>query len=1226
MVIEIMQLNAGKRHLAWDALNVYLQGLKRRIKVMLIQEPQTIKDKVRNLVKGNTYADGKGKAPRTAIYVDYATDKKCNAFLISELTDRDHVAIQLDLQLPGGAIIKSVICSIYLPGDSKDITEDLRFITKIRKYCNVNNRELIIGGDFNSHNEIWGSATTTPRGDETLDIIIKEGLHLLNKGSMPTYDQGNGRQSVIDLTLATKRISEKIFDWSVIQEDSFSDHKKITFSLEAEEIQETPYRRKKSTNWKKYKDDLKPKLPLINNDEINNKEKLEETSTKLKKSIIEAYEENCKLKHRKNSKIKSWFSAELDKERYILRKYYSSIRNQNEWSTYREMRNRYKANLSKARFRSYKNMTQEIDNLPEAMKLQKLFEHGKTKKISSLRNSNGEYTTSMDDTMQTLLLHFFPNCASLNVNDSWMEDRYEIPSVNAVEWMEILECTSSERIEWAINDFLDFKSPGEDGIFPALLKKADKEIVPILQKLFRASLKLGYIPTSWREALVVFIPKPGKEDYGVCSSYRPICLMSFILKTLEKLVEKQAREQIAKHNPLNKNQHAYQTGKGTESALHQLISRIDSTIQNKRIYLTVFIDISGAFDNTGIGTIVTQAKNKGVSPWIVSWIKMMLSNRRIKAQCSLCTCKIRPEGGCPQGGCLSPLLWCLVVDSLIVKLSEHGMDVVAYADDLAIGIMGNDGTTLSNKMNEAMKIVQSWCVDTGLSVNPSKSQVMRFTLKQERNLDTKLKPIILYGEEIKLFKEVRYLGVYLDSKLSMSKHFEYISGKATKMLFATRNMVSRNWGLRPHMMKWIYTASAIPKMTYASITFWHKVDIQSNADKLRKVQRMAEIMITGATRGTPSLTLDALTGLTPIDIKIKECAILCYKRLLQAGTWNVNAPTNLHAGVAKLANKIDQMETDEQNSKNFVKIEYNVTFAISGSTLVESDRPRLEAWTDASHDINSTGIGIYIPSLNVEDSLKINSNCNITQAETAGIAYCVETLLEKDIRNHNITIFTDSKAAATNLNKCVMNSKTTIRCNNVLNRLCNSGNCVTIQWIKSHSGNTGNDRADDLARKARGKAAIDKILPATEQNWRDKVTKWSTQKSQELWNKQTHMKHSKFMMNGFLDKRFQYLIKKSRNEIRIITGMMSGICPLRKHLHIIGRFSNKNCRFCGLPEETPVHLIMDCTSSTVTEARERTLGRQQISSDNIKQIDINKLLPFIRKIDLYEALIKYKHN
>ena len=66
----------------------------------------------------------------------------------------------------------------------------------------------------------------------------------------------------------------------------------------------------------------------------------------------------------------------------------------------------------------------------------------------------------------------------------------------------------------------------------------------------------------------------------------------------------------------------------------------------------------------------------------------MLANRTVKFRTDESKITIKPVKGCPQGGCLSPLLWCLVVDSLINELESKGCHVTAYADDLALVVQG----------------------------------------------------------------------------------------------------------------------------------------------------------------------------------------------------------------------------------------------------------------------------------------------------------------------------------------------------------------------------------------------------------------------------------------------------------------------------------------------------------------------------------------------------------
>jgi hypothetical protein len=79
----------------------------------------------------------------------------------------------------------------------------------------------------------------------------------------------------------------------------------------------------------------------------------------------------------------------------------------------------------------------------------------------------------------------------------------------------------------------------------------------------------GFIPTAWRHIKVAFIP--GKLDYTKVKAYHPISMLCFLLKTMEKLVDRLIRDGALKEYPLHQNQHAYQTRKSTETALHNVV-------------------------------------------------------------------------------------------------------------------------------------------------------------------------------------------------------------------------------------------------------------------------------------------------------------------------------------------------------------------------------------------------------------------------------------------------------------------------------------------------------------------------------------------------------------------------------------------------------------------------------------------------------------------------------
>lgn len=141
-----------------------------------------------------------------------------------------------------------------------------------------------------------------------------------------------------------------------------------------------------------------------------------------------------------------------------------------------------------------------------------------------------------------LMITHFPEC------EKFMEDHEINNGTNTddsryiTDRNDIDKCVSIERIRWAMSTLAPYKSAGEDGIFPALILRSIAVSAPIQMMLFRASIIMNYIPESWRGTHLTFIPKPGEESYDTAKSYRPISLMSFVLKILEKSIDRKIRE------------------------------------------------------------------------------------------------------------------------------------------------------------------------------------------------------------------------------------------------------------------------------------------------------------------------------------------------------------------------------------------------------------------------------------------------------------------------------------------------------------------------------------------------------------------------------------------------------------------------------------------------------------------------------------------------------------
>jgi len=70
-------------------------------------------------------------------------------------------------------------------------------------------------------------------------------------------------------------------------------------------------------------------------------------------------------------------------------------------------------------------------------------------------------------------------------------------------------------------------------------------------------------------------------------------------------------------SPLNKNQHAYLAGKSTDTALHNLVGKIERALNNKEYALGVFLDIEGAFNNATPASLLSVMRSKGVEHTVI---------------------------------------------------------------------------------------------------------------------------------------------------------------------------------------------------------------------------------------------------------------------------------------------------------------------------------------------------------------------------------------------------------------------------------------------------------------------------------------------------------------------------------------------------------------------------------------------------------------------------------
>ena len=155
----------------------------------------------------------------------------------------------------GGSI---VLVSQYCHSNDPTIDPGL---VEVVEHCKQNRLPLVIGADSNSHSTIWGPDQNR-RGDDFENFIQQGDLIVLNDGLKPTFYQGDNIRTYIDITLVNQFASSKGIGggWELQDEETFSDHKMITFQLAATTVNQKFTRNLKKVDWAQFRGSVDQKI------------------------------------------------------------------------------------------------------------------------------------------------------------------------------------------------------------------------------------------------------------------------------------------------------------------------------------------------------------------------------------------------------------------------------------------------------------------------------------------------------------------------------------------------------------------------------------------------------------------------------------------------------------------------------------------------------------------------------------------------------------------------------------------------------------------------------------------------------------------------------------------------------------------------------------------------------------------------------------------------------
>lgn len=1172
--------------------------------ISLIQEPWVVKGTIKGLGGLRTFKVPGAERPRACVAV-----RGIEATPLWEVSTGDLMAVRIKL-----GTTEMVLASVYLPIDG-DISPPAD-LDRVLDYCQNRNIPLIAGCDANAHHEVWGSTDTNNRGDSLLEYLVTTDLDILNTGNAPTFRNAI-RAEVIDITLCTRNWVNRAKGWKVCKEPSLSDHYQIEFVITVPAPKARPSTRNpRRANWAGFAAVLEENMKGFT-DEIKNIVELEDAAEALKNNLRTAFEENCPLKEIRGKPLTPWWNDNLERlKRNTKSLHAKAVRTNSDshWQSFRKTRDEYRDAIRTAKTKGWRTFCNEIKKGSEAARLDKILAKNPEAILGSLRMQNGEFSETDEQTLGCLVEAHFPGFhvdkGDLGSEISSLDPPNEHRTAKKEDWKLAKEIVTPDRMRWAIKSFDPYKSPGPDGIYPALLQRAGEMLIGPMTRIARASLALGHVPRAWTESRVVFIPKAGRASYVSTKDFRPISLTSFFLKTIERLVDRYVRDGPLKTKPLSNSQHAYQAGLSTETALKTAVSFVGEQLGAGGFAVGTFIDIEGAFNNTSRGAIGAALKRHGVPQCVNKWIEHMLASRTLEASKGEATTRGKVTSGCPQGGVLSPLLWNLVVNELIEEIEKRGHKVVGYADDLLIIIRGPFLDTLMNITQSVLKVIESWCEKTGLSVNPKKTEIMVFTkrYKWDRNC-----PLVLNGQKLEFAREVKYLGVTLDGKLSWKTHLERRCRGLMAALWLLRRAIGSSWGLRPSVMMWIYETILKPRLTYAAVVWWSRTTITTAKAALERLRGTILRAATGAARSTPTAALGVLLGVGPLHNVIAVQAAKSNYRLKRTKGLIINKrkwPKGLAEG------GVLEMPSDRTPRSYLFDKKYKIT--LSTKEEWESDKARLpssrEIWyTDGSKIGDLAGTGVYQRKGSKGTFVPLGRYATITQAELMGIAIAAQlACLEETVER--VYICSDSLAALSALKNYTTESKQVLECHNLLNRLAEKRS-VEILWVPGHKGIRGNEIADDLARLGARETLMgpEPAVGITYAQIKAHLDRRNKELNREAWIEAEGCRQSRtFIREDQLEQWPEKMLQLNRQEIKTLVGIITGHAEVNYHKHNTGRTSDPDCRFCGEEEETVLHILCDCEA--LVGRRSKILGEPIIEEPHFNTDSTKGLLLFWKEV------------
>ncbi len=208
-----------------------------------------------------------------------------------------------------------------------------------------------------------------------------------------------------------------------------------------------------------------------------------------------------------------------------------------------------------------------------------------------------------------------------------------------------------------------------DPIPSHLLQAISPALLPALTHIINTSLLTGIFPTAFKQARVTPLLKKPTLNTSLLENYRPVSLLPFIAKTLERVVFNQVSLFLSQNNKLDAKQSGFRSGHSTETALLSVTEALRIAKADSKSSVLILLDLSAAFDTVNHQILLSTLSLLDITGIPLRWFESYLTGRSFKVAWGGEVSKAHLVTGVPQGSVLGPLLFSTSSDNTGTNLS-----------------------------------------------------------------------------------------------------------------------------------------------------------------------------------------------------------------------------------------------------------------------------------------------------------------------------------------------------------------------------------------------------------------------------------------------------------------------------------------------------------------------------------------------------------------------------